>query len=73
MVQLVAIQIVKDYNSYLIANDSSSEPFNFRITEIQQPPMVVISSSDQLIHVTEGRLRNRGSWSALSYDAYSHC
>ena len=32
----------------------------------------LVKTSDLTIHVTEGRLRNRGSWSALSYDAYSH-
>ena len=25
-----------------------------------------------IIYVTEGRIRDRGSWSELSYDAYSH-
>ena len=29
--------------------------------------------NENVMHVTEGRLHNRGSWSALSYDAYSHC
>ena len=30
------------------------------------------SCNADLIDVTEGRLRCRGSWSALSYDAYSN-
>ena len=36
---------------------------------------LTVSRTDvyDIIHVTEGRLLCRGSFMALSYDAYSHC
>ena len=59
---------------FLPTTKGSNDCLNFpleRVSKVRPKEQKVIWS--ETVYVTEGRLWNRGSCFALSYDAYSHC